>query len=61
MSLPACMLLVYIIQKAYLRTSRQLRFLELEYRAEVFSDFLEAVSIQLPMNMDLLNFFDLID
>ncbi|OKL59922.1 hypothetical protein UA08_04651 [Talaromyces atroroseus] len=38
-----CVVLVYIIQKAYLRTSRQLRFLELESRAGVFSSFLESV------------------
>ncbi|TVY43016.1 ABC transporter [Lachnellula occidentalis] len=43
MSLPACMLIVYIVQKVYLRTSRQLRFLELESRAGVFSSFLESV------------------
>ncbi|CZR52737.1 related to multidrug resistance protein [Phialocephala subalpina] len=43
MSLPACMLLVYLVQKIYLRTSRQLRFLELESRAEVFSSFLESI------------------
>lgn len=45
MSLPACILLVYVVQKAYLRTSRQLRFLELESRAGVFSNFLETVRI----------------
>ncbi|KAI1405376.1 putative ABC transporter [Hypoxylon fuscum] len=43
LSLPACMLVVYLIQKVYLRTSRQLRFLELESRAAVFSSFLETV------------------
>ncbi|EDN95157.1 hypothetical protein SS1G_11032 [Sclerotinia sclerotiorum 1980 UF-70] len=42
-SLPACMAVVYIVQKVYLRTSRQLRFLELEARAGVFSSFLESV------------------
>ncbi|ATZ47318.1 hypothetical protein BCIN_02g06110 [Botrytis cinerea B05.10] len=42
-SLPACMLIVYVVQKVYLRTSRQLRFLELEARAGVFSSFLESV------------------
>ncbi|KAA8566279.1 hypothetical protein EYC84_008879 [Monilinia fructicola] len=42
-SLPACMLVVYIVQKFYLRTSRQLRFLELEARAGVFSSLLESV------------------
>jgi energy-coupling factor transporter transmembrane protein EcfT len=46
MSLPACMLLVYVVQKVYLRTSRQLRFLELESRAGVFLNFLECVGIQ---------------
>lgn len=45
LSLPACMILVYIVQKVYLRTSRQLRFLELESRAAVFSSFLESVSV----------------
>ncbi|KAF5855575.1 hypothetical protein ETB97_008974 [Aspergillus alliaceus] len=43
MSLPACMLLVCVVQKVYLRTSRQLRFLELESRAGVFLNFLECV------------------
>ncbi|KAI0129811.1 putative ABC transporter [Xylariales sp. AK1849] len=43
MSLPACMILIYVVQKIYLRTSRQLRFLELESRASVFSNFLESV------------------
>ncbi|KAF8851871.1 putative ABC transporter [Acephala macrosclerotiorum] len=43
MSLPACMVVVWIVQKVYLRTSRQLRFLELESRAAVFSSFLESV------------------
>ncbi|KAI5860382.1 putative ABC transporter [Durotheca rogersii] len=42
LSLPACVVLVYVIQKVYLRTSRQLRFLELESRAAVFSSFLES-------------------
>ncbi|THV47959.1 hypothetical protein BGAL_0277g00120 [Botrytis galanthina] len=42
-SLPACVLVVYVVQKVYLRTSRQLRFLELEARAGVFSSFLESV------------------
>lgn len=43
LSLPACMLLVYVIQKVYLRTSRQLQFLELESRAGVLLSFLECV------------------
>jgi hypothetical protein len=43
-SLPAVLAVVYVVQKIYLRTSRQLRFLELEAKAAVFSSFLEAVS-----------------
>ena len=43
-SLPICMVIVYAVQKLYLRTSRQLRLLELEARAYVFSSFLESVS-----------------
>lgn len=48
LSLPACVVVVYVVQKFYLRTSRQLRYLELESRAGVFSNFLESVS--LPSN-----------
>lgn len=44
LSLPVCGSLVWIIQKVYLRTSRQLRFLELESRAAVLSSFIESVS-----------------
>jgi hypothetical protein len=43
---PVCMLVVYAIQKVYLRTSRQLRFLELESRAGVFLSFLECVGTE---------------
>lgn len=42
-SLPVCAVLVYVVQRVYLRTSRQLRLLELESRAGVFSSFLESV------------------
>ncbi|KAH8194053.1 hypothetical protein TruAng_011783 [Truncatella angustata] len=42
-SLPFCCIAVYIIQRVYLRTSRQLRLLELESRSAIFSDFLETV------------------
>ncbi|KAI0859592.1 putative ABC transporter [Xylaria cubensis] len=43
LSLPICMAVVYVVQKVYLQTSRQLRFLELEARAGVFSSFLESI------------------
>lgn len=43
-TLPVCCLIVFIVQKVYLRTSRQLRLLELESRSSVFSSFLEIVS-----------------
>ncbi|OIW22995.1 putative ABC transporter [Coniochaeta ligniaria NRRL 30616] len=43
LSLPGCMVVLYIVQRVYLRTSRQLRFLELESRAAVFSNFLESI------------------
>lgn len=42
--LPACAGVVYVIQKVYLRTSRQLRFLESESRAAILASFLESVS-----------------
>ncbi|KAF2968293.1 hypothetical protein GQX73_g5239 [Xylaria multiplex] len=41
-SLSACMLVLYIVQKVYLRTSRQLRYLELQSRAGIFSSFLDS-------------------
>ncbi|KAK8121363.1 hypothetical protein PG999_005483 [Apiospora kogelbergensis] len=43
LSLPICAVVIFIVQRLYLRTSRQLRFLELESRAGVFSSFLESV------------------
>ncbi|KAJ4395359.1 hypothetical protein N0V85_006576 [Neurospora sp. IMI 360204] len=42
-TLPICTVIVYVIQKVYLRTSRQLRLLELESRAAVNSSLLETV------------------
>lgn len=42
-SIPPFMLLVYIIQKIYLQTSRQLRFMDLEAKAPVYSHFLETL------------------
>lgn len=44
---PFCIIIVYLVQRVYLRTSRQLRFIELESRSAVFSNFLETVS-QIP-------------
>ncbi|KAI0814233.1 putative ABC transporter [Xylaria sp. FL0064] len=41
--LPVCAAVVYIVQKVYLQTSRQLRFLELQSHAGVFSSFLESI------------------
>jgi ATP-binding cassette subfamily C (CFTR/MRP) protein 1 len=42
-TLPIYCCLIYIIQKVYFRTSRQLRYLELESRSAVYSSFLETV------------------
>ncbi|KAF4636442.1 hypothetical protein G7Y89_g1648 [Cudoniella acicularis] len=42
-TLPFCITVVYIVQKIYLRTSRQLRFIDIESRSEVYSSFLETV------------------
>ncbi|KAH8805474.1 putative ABC multidrug transporter [Xylogone sp. PMI_703] len=42
-SLPFCIAIVYFIQKYYLRTSRQLRFLEIEAKSPLFSHFLELL------------------
>jgi hypothetical protein len=43
LSLPLCILAVYLIQRIYLRTSRQLRLLDLESQSAVYSSFLESV------------------
>ncbi|KAI1382387.1 ABC transporter [Hypoxylon crocopeplum] len=42
LTLPVCLAVVYVVQKVYLRTSRQLRLLELESRSVVLIDFLET-------------------
>ncbi|KAF3102920.1 hypothetical protein TWF706_005048 [Orbilia oligospora] len=42
-SFPALILAFYIIQRYYLRTSRQLRFLDLEAKAPVYTIFLESL------------------
>lgn len=44
MTLPLCTICVYFIQRVYLRTSRQLRFIDLESRAKLYTSFLETVS-----------------
>ncbi|KAH9209825.1 P-loop containing nucleoside triphosphate hydrolase protein [Leptodontidium sp. 2 PMI_412] len=43
LTLPLCSAIVYVVQRLYLRTSRQLRFIELESRSAVYSSFLETV------------------
>ncbi|KAK0620994.1 P-loop containing nucleoside triphosphate hydrolase protein [Immersiella caudata] len=43
LTLPLCVVTIYFVQKIYLRTSRQLRFLDLESQSEVYSSFLESV------------------
>ncbi|KAH9897277.1 ABC transporter [Xylariomycetidae sp. FL2044] len=42
LTLPICLVVVYVVQKVYLRTSRQLRLLELESKSAVLTDFLET-------------------
>ncbi|KAG5797000.1 hypothetical protein H9Q69_003963 [Fusarium xylarioides] len=42
-TLPICILVVYVVQRVYLRTSRQLRLLQLESQSAVYSSFLESV------------------
>ncbi|KXH42042.1 hypothetical protein CNYM01_08392 [Colletotrichum nymphaeae SA-01] len=43
LSLPLCAVVVYFVQRVYLRTSRQLRLLDLESQSAVYSSFLESV------------------
>lgn len=42
-TLPLCFVVVYVVQRVYLRTSRQLRLLELESKSAVSIDFLETI------------------
>lgn len=42
-TLPFCMVIVYFVQRVYLRTSRQLRFLEIESKSALYSSFVEMV------------------
>lgn len=43
-TLPACLLVVYAIQHYYLRTSRQLRHVDIEAREPLFSHFLDTLT-----------------
>ncbi|KAL4976783.1 P-loop containing nucleoside triphosphate hydrolase protein [Aspergillus desertorum] len=43
-SFPIVLLIIYAIQKIYLRTSRQLRFLDLEAKAPLYSHFTDSLS-----------------
>ncbi|RDW76399.1 putative ABC multidrug transporter [Aspergillus mulundensis] len=43
-SFPIVLMIIYIIQKIYLRTSRQLRFLDLEAKAPLYSHFTDSLS-----------------
>ncbi|OJJ69537.1 hypothetical protein ASPBRDRAFT_198193 [Aspergillus brasiliensis CBS 101740] len=42
--LPLVMLVVYLVGTSYVRTSRQIRLLDIEAKAPLFSNFLEAMS-----------------
>lgn len=42
-TIPFVLVAVYLIQKIYLATSRQLRFLDLEARSPIYSHFLETI------------------
>ncbi|KAG6153317.1 hypothetical protein E4U37_003042 [Claviceps purpurea] len=43
-SLPVCIALVFIVQKFYLRTSHQLRLLDIEAKAPLFSHLIETLN-----------------
>lgn len=40
---PALLICVYFLQKYYLRTSRQMRFLDLEFKSPLYTHFTEAI------------------
>ncbi|KAF6842276.1 ABC multidrug transporter [Colletotrichum musicola] len=66
-SFPFLILVFYYIQRAYLRTSRQLRFLDLEEKAPVYTHFLETLSglstlrAQAMVPFSITQSYDLID
>lgn len=43
-SFPICILALYLIQRFYLRTSRQLRFLDLEAKSPLYTKFVECLN-----------------
>ncbi|KAF3400200.1 Multidrug resistance-associated protein 1 [Penicillium rolfsii] len=43
LTLPFCTVCVYFIQRVYLRTSRQLRFIELESKSHLYASFIDTV------------------
>ncbi|OOQ83629.1 putative multidrug resistance protein [Penicillium brasilianum] len=43
MTLPFCSIFVYFIQRVYLRTSRQLRFMDLESKSILYASFIDTV------------------
>ncbi|KOS44277.1 hypothetical protein ACN38_g4800 [Penicillium nordicum] len=44
LTVPVCAICVYFIQRIYLRTSRQLRFLELESKSSLFTNFIDTAN-----------------
>ncbi|KAJ5960301.1 uncharacterized protein N7479_007451 [Penicillium vulpinum] len=42
--IPVCVLVIYYVAKFYVQTSRQMRLLDIEAKAPLFSQFLEALS-----------------
>jgi ATP-binding cassette subfamily C (CFTR/MRP) protein 1 len=42
-TIPLALAIIFVVQKIYLRTSRQLRFLDLEARSPVYTHFLETI------------------
>ncbi|EED20873.1 multidrug resistance protein, putative [Talaromyces stipitatus ATCC 10500] len=42
--IPLCLAVFYLLQKFYLKTSKQLRFMELEAKSPLYSKFMETVS-----------------
>ncbi|KAI9745821.1 MAG: hypothetical protein M1818_000502 [Claussenomyces sp. TS43310] len=42
-TIPACIVAFYFVQRYYLRTSRQLRFMDIEAKSPLFSNFLETL------------------
>lgn len=52
-TLPVMVVIVYLVQRYYLKVSRVLRFQDMQSRAQIFTSFIETVSVEINTNIVL--------